>query len=238
MLLFLFSLVLKAADFKNPHGSEFSTCYSALNDHGKFEFRYAKKEKHPNCSYRHFPWQQQSNPLFFSSSSFGIRCFHKPLGLFVASTTLTLFVSLIFSLVFFLFLHVCANKLKAAARLRGGSDVFDQIAAPVRLRQNPAVFAQFWAFKNKTCSNFIGGNSICKSCQQKCRPWFQIAGQAGVFYVQAVEFLGHCFGRNALALWDQEKGTKAQNICCELSLQRKRAEREKAPRLQPDEWRG
>lgn len=42
-------------------------------------------------------------------------------------------------------------------------------------------------------------------------------------------------GRNVPAFWDQEKGTKATNICCALSLQRKRAEREKAPRLQPDE---
>lgn len=43
--------------------------------------------------------------------------------------------------------------------------------------------------------------------------------------------------RNVSAFWDQERGTKAQNICCELSLRGgKRHEREKAPRLQqPDE---
>lgn len=37
---------------------------------------------------------------------------------------------------------------------------------------------------------------------------------------------------------DQEKGTKAKNICCELSLQGKRVEREKAPRLQPRRVKG
>ncbi len=41
------------------------------------------------------------------------------------------------------------------------------------------------------------------------------------------EFLGSLFLRNALAFWDQEKGTKARNICCELSLQERGLKEEK-----------
>lgn len=78
---------------------------ATLNDHGKFDFRYAK-EQHPNYTYRHFPWQQQSNPRFFSFFG-GVRCFHKPLRGFIALTAL--FVS-----IFFPPLFCGANKLKAA----------------------------------------------------------------------------------------------------------------------------
>ncbi len=63
-------------------------------------------------------FHDSSNLILFFFSSFGVRCFYKPLGVFVASTALCLYPS--FFLLSSFFGGVCANKLKAAAKLRGG----------------------------------------------------------------------------------------------------------------------
>lgn len=48
--------------------------------------------------------------LFFSSSSFGVRCFYKPLGVFVASTALCLYPSFFPPFFFFFFFQRCMCK--------------------------------------------------------------------------------------------------------------------------------
>lgn len=145
---------------------------------------------------------------------FGIRCFHKPLRLFVASTTLTL-CPYFFPL---FFLHVCANKLKAAARRRGGKK--DKRATGWRAPPESCGIRSIFHLNSKICFHRVP--SWISNRRPSC------FGERAAFGVP-----GHRSARNAL--WDQETGTKAQNICCELSLQRKRAERETAPRLRPDE---